>query len=59
MDKIKWLDGDFKEAKHAGDACYWIHEDGDVELCTPYDTAYPVITRDEILKLAEILKEEK
>ena len=59
MEKIKWLGGDFKEVKHAGDACYGIHEDGDVELCTPYDTPYPWLAREEILKLAEILTEGK
>ena len=58
MGKIKWLNGDFEEVS-AGDACYGILENGDVELYTLYDTAYPVITAEEILKLAEILKGEK
>ena len=57
--KVKILDENFREAKQSSDACYGIFENGDIELYTPYDTAYPVITREEILKLAEILKEEK
>jgi len=59
MKKIKWLGGDFKEVKHAGDACYGIHEDGDVELVLEKEREYPIISAEEILKLAEILKEEK
>lgn len=56
--KMKLLDENFKEAKDFSDACYGIYENGDIELYTPYDTAYPMITKPEILKLAEILKEE-
>ena len=59
MVKRKWLDGDFKETKTSRDVCYIVHEDGDVELCTNYDTKYPWLAREEILKLAEILKGEK
>ena len=58
MKTIKWLDGKFERTEKASEVCYIIHK-GEVELCTEHDTAYPVITRDEILKLAEILKEEK
>ena len=59
MGKIKVLDEKFREAKDYAGACYGISEDGDVELYTPYDTAYPVITKEEIQKLAEILEKEK
>lgn len=59
MEKIKVLDEKFREAKFFSDTCYGIFENGDIELYTPYDTAYPIITKEEILKLAEILKEEK
>ena len=59
MEKVKCLDGDFREAKNSRDVAYVIHEEGDIELCTEYDTAYPIITAEEIKKLAEILKEEK
>lgn len=57
--KVKVLDENFMEAKRHSDACYAVYENGNVELYAPYDTAYPVITREEILKLAEILKEEQ
>lgn len=56
--KVKILDENFREAKDSIDACYGIYENGDIELYTPYETAYPIITKEEILKLAEILKEE-
>ena len=59
MSKEKRLDGDFKEVEGWRDVRYVIHEDGDVELCTPYDTPYPWLAREEILKLAEILTEGK
>ena len=56
--KVKVLDSKFKEAESWQDACYAIHDNGDIELYTPYNTAYPIITKEEILKLAEILKDE-
>ena len=56
MEKTKWLDGDFKETKKTQDVCYVIGENG-VELCALQDTEYPIISAEEILKLAEILKE--
>jgi len=55
--KVKILDENFEEAKDSRDAYYGIFENGNVELYTPYETAYPIITAEEILKLAEILKE--
>ena len=55
--KVKVLDEHFREAKDFSDACYGIFENGDIELYTPYNTAYPIITAEEIRKLAEILKE--
>lgn len=62
MKKEKWLDGNFKETEKYRDVCYIIRKGEvelcEVELCTPYDTVYPIITVEEILKLAEILKEE-
>ena len=57
MNKKKWLDGNFKETKRIRDVCYIIGENG-VELCALQDTEHPIITKREILKLAEILKEE-
>lgn len=57
MEKVKKLDGNFQEAKHSRDVCYVVHENGDVELCTEYDSAYPILTAEEILKLAEIVKD--
>ena len=58
MEKIKWLDGNFMEVETLmRNVCYGILENGDVEFYTPYDTAYPIISAEEILKLAEILKE--
>ena len=59
MEKIKRLGKNFQEVSGWKNVHYVVYENGDVELCTPYDTAYPVITRDEILKLAEILEEEE
>ena len=56
MNKTKWLDGDFKQTKKTQDVCYVIGENG-VELCALQDTEYPIISAEEILKLAEILKE--
>ena len=56
MKKMKWLDGNFKETKKTRDVCYIIGENG-VELCTLQDTEYPFVSAEEILKLAEILKE--
>jgi len=58
MKKEKRLDGNFNETKIVRDVCYIIRED-EVELCTLQDTAYPILSVEEILKLAEILKEEK
>lgn len=55
MKKIKCLDGNFKETKKTQDVCYVIGEDG-VELCALQDTAYPIISADEIQKLATILE---
>ena len=59
MEETKWLNWNFKEVEHFSGACYGILKNGDVELYTPYETAYPVITADEIQELAKILKEEK
>ena len=61
MDKtevVKMLNSEFNEVEDWLDACYVIYKNGNVELCTPYDTVYPIITAEEIQKLAEILKEE-
>ena len=57
MKTIKWLDGRFNEVEDTLHACYGIHSNGDVEILIAYDTEYPIITAEEILKLAEILKE--
>ena len=57
--KVKVLDSKFKEAENWQGTCYAIYDNGDVELYKPYDTAYPIITAEDIRKLAEILKEEQ
>jgi len=57
MEKTKYLDSKFNEVSRHTEAHYGIHSNGDVELFTDYDTAYPLITREEIQKLAEITKE--
>ena len=57
MGKIKKLNSRFEEVEDWRSVVYVLHPNGDIELCTEYDTAYPVITREEILKLAEIVKD--
>lgn len=57
--KGKKLNAKFEEVRKFGEVRYIIHSNGDVELITEYDTAYPIITAEEIQKLAEILKEEE
>ena len=53
----KKLDANFKEVIKWQDARYLVHEDGDVELLWDPDMVYVVIRAEEILKLAEIVKE--
>ena len=59
MGKIKRLDGNFKEVEGWRDVRYVIYENEDVELTWEKESEYTIISREEILKLAEILKEEK
>ena len=54
--KEKWLDEKFKRTKNWRAVRYIVH-DNEVELCTESATVYPIISLEEILKLAEILKE--
>ena len=56
-EKIKKLDGNFKKTENWRDVAYVLHPNGDVELCWEYDSAYPILSAEEILKLAEIVKE--
>ena len=53
----KKLNAEFEEVDGWGGVRYVIYSNGDVELLTEYDTVYPIITAEEIQKLAEILKE--
>ena len=53
----KKLNAEFEEVEGWGNVRYVVYSNGDVELLTEYDTAYPIISAEEILKLAEILKE--
>jgi len=56
------LNGEFKEVSNWKDACYSISPSGDIELILAGDgvkagdSAYPIITVDEVLTLGEILK---
>jgi hypothetical protein len=56
MAEGKKLNAEFEEVQKLGEVRYIIHDNDDVELVTEYDTAYQIITREEILKLAEIMK---
>jgi len=57
MAEGKKLNAEFEEVENWGNVRYVIYSNGDVELLTEYDTAYPIITAEEIRKLAEILKD--
>lgn len=52
----KKLNSNFEEVKKWQDARYLIHDDGDVELLWDAEFVYVVISAEEILKLAEIVK---
>ena len=54
-----FFDDEFNEVEDWLHACYVISSTGNVELCALQDTAHPTITKREIRKLAEILKEDK
>ena len=58
MEKVRRLDGNFEVTEDVRKICYAIHANGDIELCTEYDTAYPIVSMEEILKLAEIVRKE-
>ena len=51
------MDDNFKEVSKWQDARYLIHDDGDVELLWDAVGNYMMISAEEILKLAEIVKE--
>ena len=53
----KKLDGDFKEVEKWQDARYLVHDDGEVELLWDAVGNYMIISAEEILRLAEIVKE--
>lgn len=53
----KRLNAEFVEVEGWDDARYVIYSNGDVELLTEYDTPYPILSFEEIQKLAEISKE--
>ena len=53
------LNGKFEIAKKWIDACYAIYNNEEVELYTEYDTPYPIISAEEIQKLAKLMKKEK
>ncbi len=53
--ETKCFDGNFKETKKTQDVCYVIGED-EGELCALQDTEYPIISADEIQKLATIME---
>lgn len=59
MENEIFLDDEFNEVEDWLHACYVIQSNGNIELCALQDTAHPIITKREILKLAVILKEEK
>ena len=50
------LNSKFEEAKKWTDASYAIYDNNEIEFYASYDTVYPIITAEEIQKLAEILK---
>ena len=53
----KKLDANFKEVEKWQDARYLIHEDGEVELLWDAVGVYMIVSAEEIMKLAEIVKE--
>ena len=55
----KKLDANFKEVEKWQDARYLVHEEGDVELLWDDVGNYMIVSAEEILKLAEIVKEVK
>lgn len=58
MENEMFFDDEFNEVEDWLHACYVIQSNGNIELCALQDTEHPIITKREILKLAEILKEE-
>ena len=52
----KKLDANFKEVEKWQDARYLVHNNGDVELLRESIYGYSIITVEEILKLAEIVR---
>ena len=57
--KVIVLNSKFKEAKKGIDACYGIYDDEEVELYNRFDTPYPIISAEEIQKLAKLMRKEK
>ena len=53
----KKLDINFEEVNKWQDARYLIHEDGDVEMLWDAVGVYMIISAEDILKLAEIVKD--
>ena len=53
----KKLDSNFKEVEKWQDAKYLVHEDGEVELLWDAVGNYMIMSAEEILRLAEIVKE--
>ena len=53
----KKLNAKFEEVEKWQDAQYVIYSNGDVELLEEQGTIYPIITAEEIQKLAEIVRE--